>query len=267
MADTSAPRFRTAVTLPIWTPSAEAVQTSNMTRFTRQAARSRGRDFPNYDALHEWSISAPGAFWTEVWRFTGIQASRPADAAVQHFDRWPGARWFEGAQLNYAENLLRHDDQRPALISYLESGERREISHAALRSRALALAGQLAELGIQPGDRVAGWLPNGIEAVIAMLATATLGGVWSSCSPDFGTDGALDRFGQIKPKLLIACDGYRYNGKTFDIRAKVAEVAARTPSIERIIWVSVTGAPTPDEHGNLAFAPLLDGPEAAFAQL
>ncbi|MYK83399.1 MAG: acetoacetate--CoA ligase [Gammaproteobacteria bacterium] len=255
------------MTQPIWTPSAEAVQTSNMTRFTRQAARSSGRDFPNYDALHEWSISDPGAFWTDVWRFTGIQASRPADAAVQHFDRWPGARWFEGAQLNYAENLLRHDDQRPALVSYLETGERREISYATLKARSLALAGQLAKLGIQPSDRVAGWLPNGIEAIIAMLATAALGGVWSSCSPDFGADGALDRFGQIEPKLLIACDGYHYNGKAFDIRAKVAEVAARTPSIERIIWVSVTGAPAPDEHGNLAFAPLLDGSEAAFAQL
>ena len=252
---------------PIWTPSAEAVQASNMTRFMRQAARSSGRDFPDYDALHKWSISDPGAFWTEVWRFTGIRASRPADAAVKHFDRWPGARWFEGAQLNYAENLLRHNDRRPAVISYLETGERREISHAALRARALSLAGHLAQLGIEPGDRVAGWLPNGIEAVIAMLATTALGGVWSSCSPDFGADGALDRFGQIEPKLLIACDGYHYAGKTFDIRSKVAEVAARTPSIERIIWVSVTGAPASDTNGNLAFAPLLDGPEAAFAQL
>jgi len=255
------------VSQPIRTPSAEAVQASNLTRFTRQAARSSGRDFPDYDALHAWSISDPGAFWTAVWRFTGIQASRPPDAAVQHFDRWPGARWFEGAQLNYAENLLRHDGQRPALISYQETGERREISHATLRARVLALAGQLAELGIQPGDRVAGWLPNGIEAIIAMLATAALGGVWSSCSPDFGADGALDRFGQIEPKLLIARDGYHYNGKTFDIRAKVAEVAARTPSIERIIWVSVTGAPVTDANGNLAFAELLGGPEAAFAQL
>ena len=252
---------------PIWAPSAEAVQASNLTRFARQAARSSGRDFPSYDALHEWSITDPGAFWTEVWRFTGIQASRSADAAVQHFDRWPGARWFEGAKLNYAENLLRHNDQRPALISYLETGERRELSHAELRHSALALAGHLAELGIKPGDRVAGWLPNGIEAVTAMLATAALGGVWSSCSPDFGADGALDRFGQIEPKLLIAGDGYRYNGKAFDIRAKVAEVAARTPSIERIIWVSVTGAPTPDANGNLAFATLLDGPATAFAQL
>ena len=268
MAGTCAPRFEDGVSQPIRTPTAEAVQASNMTRFTRQAARSSGRDFPNYDALHEWSISDPGAFWTEVWRFTGIQASRPADAAVQHFDRWPGARWFEGAQLNYAENLLRHDDERPALISYLETGERREISHEALRARAMAFAGQLASLGIQPGDRVAGWLPNGIEAVIAMLATATLGGVWSSCSPDFGANGALDRFGQIEPKLLIACDGYHYNGKTFDIRAKVAEVAAQTPAIERIIWVSMLDLPIEDGEGrNLAFASLLDGPQAPFAQL
>ena len=267
MADTSAPRFENAVTQPIWTPSDEAVQASNLTQFTRQAARSSGRDFPNYDALHDWSISDAGAFWTEVWRFTDIQASRSADAPVQHLDRWPGARWFEGAQLNYAENLLRHNDQRTALISYSETGERREISHAELRRCALALAGQLAALGVEPGDRVAGWLPNGIEAVIAMLATAALGGVWSSCSPDFGVEGALDRFGQIEPKLLFACDGYHYNGKAFDIRAKVTEVAARTPSIEGIIWVSATGAPASETKGNLAFAPLLNGPEASFAQL
>ena len=207
---------------PIWRPSAEAGQTSNLTKFIRQAAQSTGRDFANYDVLHEWSITEPGAFWTEVWRFTGIQASRPADASVKHFDRWPGARWFDGAQLNYAENLLRHDGQRPALISYQENGQRREISQAALKAHALAFAAKLAELGIQPGDRVAGWLPNDIEAVIAMLATATLGGVWTSCSPDFGADGAHDRFGQIEPKLLIACDGYRYGGKTFDIRAQGA---------------------------------------------
>ena len=239
-----------------------------MTRFTRQAAQSSGRDFPNYDALHEWSISDPGAFWAEVWRFTGIRASRRADAAVRHIDRFPGARWFEGAKLNYAENLLRHGDERPALISYSETGARREISHAELGRRSAALAGQLAALGIKPGDRVAGWLPNDIEAVIAMLATATLGGVWSACSPDFGAEGALDRFGQIEPKLLIACDGYHYNGKTFDIRAKVAEAAAQTPSIERVIWVSVIGAPIEDgAQGNLAFAPPLDGPEVAFAQL
>ena len=253
---------------PIWTPSAQAGRTSNLTRFIRQAAQSNGRDFANYDVLHEWSITEPGAFWTEVWRFTDIQASRPADAPVKHFDRWPGARWFDGAQLNYAENLLRHDGQRPALISYQENGQRREISQAALKAHALAFAAKLAELGIQPGDRVAGWLPNDIEAVIAMLATATLGGVWTSCSPDFGTDGAHDRFGQIEPKLLIACDGYRYGGKTFDIRAKVRDVAARTPSIQRIIWVSVTGAPVPDDEGSgLAFSSLLDGPEASFAPL
>ena len=248
---------------PLWHPAPEAVQRSNMTRFTRQAEAVTGKAFPNYEALHQWSINDPGAFWSEVWRFANIQASHPADAAVRDLDRFPGAVWFPGAKLNYAENLLRFQDEQPALVSYQESGERRELSYAELHRRATALAGRLKALGVGPGDRVAGWLPNGIEAVVAMLATATLGGVWSSCSPDFGVEGALDRFGQIEPKALIAGDGYRYAGKTFDIRAKVRQVLQRTPSIRHLIWVSFLDEAT----DGLAFDALLDGPSAAFEQL
>ena len=175
----------------------------------------------------------------------------------------PRRRLVSGARLNYAENLLRFQDEQPALIAYQESGERSEISYAELRRRSTALAGRLKALGIGPGDRVAGWLPNGIEAVVAMLATTTLGGVWSSCSPDFGVEGALDRFGQIEPKALVAADGYRYAGKTFDIRAKVKRVLERTPSIEHLIWVPFLGTAT----DGLALNALLDGPSAAFEQL
>ena len=175
---------------PLWCPSPETVEQSNMTRFARRAAAVAGKEFPNYETLHQWSIADPGAFWSEVWRFASIQASRPADTAVRHLERFPGAVWFPGARLNYAENLLRFQDEQPALIAYQESGERSEISYAELHRRSTALAGRLKALGIGPGDRVAGWLPNGIEAVVAMLATTTLGGVWSSCSPDFGVEGA-----------------------------------------------------------------------------
>ena len=248
---------------PLWRPSPETVEQSNMTRFARRAATVAGKEFPDYETLHQWSIADPGAFWSEVWRFASIQASRPADTAVRHLERFPGAVWFPGARLNYAENLLRFQDEQPALIAYQESGERSEISYAELRRRSTALAGQLKALGIGPGDRVAGWLPNGIEAVVAMLATTTLGGVWSSCSPDFGVEGALDRFGQIEPKVLVAADGYRYAGKTFDIRAKVKRVRERTPSIQHLIWTPFLGAAT----DGLALNALLDGPSAAFEQL
>ena len=248
---------------PLWRPAPEAVRQSNMTRFARRAAAAAGRKLPSYEALHQWSIADPGAFWSEVWRFADIQASRPADVPVRHLHRFPGALWFPGAKLNYAENLLRFRDAHTALISYRESGERSELSYAELHRRSTALAGRLKALGIGPGDRVAGWLPNGIEAVVAMLATATLGGVWSSCSPDFGVEGALDRFGQIEPKALIASDGYRYAGKTFDIRAKVKRVMEHTPSIRHLIWAPILGEAT----DGLAFNALLDSPSAAFEQL
>ena len=248
---------------PLWRPSPAAVERSNMTRFARRAEAAAGREFPSYEALHQWSIAEPGAFWAEVWRFADIRASRPAEAAVRHLQRFPGATWFPGARLNYAENLLRFRDERPALVSYRESGERRELSYAELHRRSIALAGRLKALGVGPGDRVAGWLPNGIEAVVAMLATATLGGVWSSCSPDFGAEGALDRFGQIEPKALIAADGYRYAGKAFDIRAKVKRVMENTPSVRHLIWASCLGG----ETDGLAFDALLDGPGTAFEQL
>ena len=248
---------------PLWRPSPETVEQSNMTRFARRAAAVAGKEFPDYETLHQWSITNPGAFWSEVWRFANIQASRPADTAVRHLERFPGAVWFPGARLNYAENLLRFQDEQPALIAYQESGERSEISYAELRRRSTALAGRLKALGIGPGDRVAGWLPNGIEAVVAMLATTTLGGVWSSCSPDFGVEGALDRFGQMEPKVLVAADGYRYAGKTFDIRTKVKRVRERTPSIQHLIWAPFLGAAT----DGLALNAILDGPSAAFEQL
>ena len=229
------------MTEPLWQPGADRIAVSNMTRFTRQAQAASGRTFKTYDDLHDWSIADPGAFWPEVWKFTGVRASRPADDPVRDLDRFPGAAWFDGARLNYAENLLRFRDERTALVSYLETGARRELSFAELYRQAMTLAARLAEFGIGPGDRVAGWLPNTPEAVVAMLATTALGGVWSSCSPDFGADGALDRFGQIEPKVLFACDGYRYNGKPIDIRDKVGHVVRQAPSIKKVIWVSMIG--------------------------
>ena len=227
---------------PLWRPSAERIAASNLTRFTRRAQAAAGREFASYDDLHAWSIEDPGAFWSEVWEFTGVRASRTADVPVRGLERFPGAVWFDGARLNYAENLLRFRDGRIALVSYLETGERQEITFAELYRQSTALAARLTGLGIGPGDRVAGWLPNTIEAVVAMLATTALGAVWSSCSPDFGAEGALDRFGQIEPRVLFACDGYFYNGRRIDVREKVRTVVRQVPSLEKVVWVSIIGA-------------------------
>ena len=241
----------------LWQPGAASIAASNMTRFTRQAETASGRKFATYEDLHAWSIADPAAFWTEVWKFTGLRSSRTAEAPVRDLDRFPGATWFGGARLNYAENLLRHRDARTALVSYLENGARREISFTELHRKTLLLAARLAEFGVGPGDRVAGWLPNTIEAVLAMLATTSLGAVWSSCSPDFGAQGALDRFGQIEPKVLFACDGYFYNGKRIDVRQKVEAVVRQVPALEEVIWISLTGAPT----GTPTLAELTEAPQ------
>ena len=227
---------------PLWRPDPERARASALARFAAEAGRSAGRPLDDYADLHHWSITSPGTFWQAVWDFTGMIASHPPATPVEDLERFPGARWFPGARLNFAENLLRFRDRRIALVSVLETGERRQLSYAELFEQTAAVAKRLRQLGVGPGDRVAGWLPNVPEAVIAMLASASLGAVWSSCSPDFGVAGALDRFGQIEPKVLFACDGYCYNGRRLDTTAKVHEVAARVPSIRQVIWASVIGA-------------------------
>ncbi|HEX7037033.1 MAG TPA: acetoacetate--CoA ligase [Pseudomonadales bacterium] len=230
---------------PLWTPDPACAGRSRMARFAERVGARTGRDLSRYDDLHRWSVEDPAAFWQAVWEFTGIIASRPPDAPVVDLDRFPGARWFPGARLNFAENLLRCRDTRPALISVLETGERRELSFADLYRQTAALAAHLRSLGVGQGDRVAGWLPNVPEAVIAMLAAASLGAVWSSCSPDFGVPGALDRFGQIEPKVLFAADGYVYNGRPIDTTSKMQEVARQIPSIATTVWVSLLDAVPP----------------------
>ena len=230
-----------------------------------QACDACGRDFPNYQALHAWSIEAPGEFWEQVWRFTNMTSCTPYTNPVTDLEVFPGARWFEGANLNYAEHLLRYRDDRPALVSLLENGQRKVLSYSAVYRQTAHIAAILTREGVQAGDRVAGWLPNVPETVIAMLATTSRGAVWSSCSPDFGVAGALDRFGQIEPKVLFACDGYHYNGKTISIVDKVREVANLVPSIRLIVWVSILNHAPSD---SCTFAELIDDdtPDLQFVQ-
>ena len=255
----------------LWSPSADAIEHSRLTEFTRFAEQSTGQNFDAYEDLHAWSVAAPGTFWQLAWQYFGIEHSRAADQDVIGLDQFPGTTWFPGSRLNYAENLLRERSEKIAFISYLENGDRRELSYNALYAETASVVHFLQTQGIRSGDRVAGWLPNVPETVVAMLAASSLGAVWSSCSPDFGSPGALDRFGQIEPRVLFACDGYYYGGKVIDIRDKVRAVAQAIPSIETLVWVPVlsdqidlhkkehhypsliTDAPPPIEFAQLPF--------------
>ena len=222
----------------LWSPTHETVRNSLLTQFTNEVADQGAGSFDDYDALHQWSVENPADFWAAYWDFAELKASQKGDIAVKDLDRFPGASWFPEAKLNYAENLLSTRSSKTAFVSILENGERKSISYEELYLEANNLQSFLRS-HISIGDRVAGWLPNTIETVVAMLATSSLGGVWSSCSPDFGIEGALDRFGQIEPKVLFACDGYFYAGKTIDIKEKVRSVVEQVKSIELIVWVSV----------------------------
>jgi acetoacetyl-CoA synthetase len=221
----------------VWKPDPDAVQHSQMARFQREAEQESGRQFANYAELWQWSVDQRADFWSLLWRFCAVQASQPADAVLQDPDAMPGARWFQGARLNFAENLLRHRDDATALVFRGEDGHQRRLSYKALFEQAGALASALQAQGIGTGDRVAAILPNCPEAVIGMLATSWLGAVWSSCSPDFGADGILDRFSQIRPRLLIATTGYHFKGRAIDIRAKVDQVLAGLDDAPQCLWV------------------------------
>ena len=223
---------------PLWTPSAEVVAHANMRRFLEHVQHQCEPQVKNYAGLYRWSIEHPERFWPQVWAFCRIKASRTWDEVLTEAHRMPGARWFEGAHLNFAENLLRYRDSRPALVFRCEREDLRiTCSYQELYRQVAALAAALRKSGIRAGDRVAGFMPNRPETVIAMLAAASLGAIWSSCSPDFGINGVLDRFGQIAPKVLFTCDGYFYAGKTVDSLARIRGVLEKLPSVERVVVV------------------------------
>ena len=230
------------MTKKLWSPTKQTVKNSLLSQFTNAVNGGGIGQFRDYDALHQWSIENPADFWSTYWDFAELQASHKGAIAVEDLDQFPGARWFPEAKLNYAENLLTTRSSKTAFVSILENGERKSISYEQLYSETSNVQ-SLLKSHVSKGDRVAGWLPNTIETVVAMLATSSLGGAWSSCSPDFGIEGALDRFGQIEPKVLFACDGYFYAGKRINIREKVRSVAKQVRSIELIVWVSVLEDP------------------------
>jgi acetoacetyl-CoA synthetase len=238
-------------TSPVWIPEAEALENAAMARFFRSVAqenRSAPTPQADYGEWHAWSCTRPAEFWASVWAFAGVVASQrvgraPWDSVVEGFDHMAipgsvdGPRWFPGARLNFAENLLRHRGPQPAIVFRGEDGARRELSRDSLATEVGRVAAALRTQGVGPGDRVAGFLPNIPETVIAMLAAASCGAVWSSCSPDFGVKGVLDRFGQITPRVLIAADGYRYAGKELDCLGRVRDISGAIPSVERVVLV------------------------------
>ena len=193
---------------PIWSPSLERIAASRLSEYRAFVEAHGGPEGDDYDVLHAWSVEQPAAFWQSVWDYAGICSSARAETVLKDGDRFPGAQWFPGARLNFAENLLAGGESGPAIIGYLETGARSELSWPELKQNVARIARALTALGVEPGDRVAGMLPNVPETLVAMLATASIGAVWSSCSPDFGVNGVLDRFGQIDPKVLFVCDGY-----------------------------------------------------------
>ena len=233
---------------PIWIPPAERVAASNLTRFASFARDRYGAPAGDYDSLWRWSVDERERFWSAVMEFAGVLHTPGTAPVLQHRDRMPGAAWFEDTRLNFAENLLARSDDHVALVFCNERGARRELTYRELCAEVGRVAAGLRELGIGPGDRVAGFVPNLPESVIAMLATTTLGAAWTSCSPDFGINGVLDRFGQVAPRVLFTADGYFYGGKTIDSLAAVRGVLEQLPSVERVVVIPYVSA-LPDIAG------------------
>ena len=201
----------------MWRPSPQQVDAAHLTAFRLKLEKTSGTRFDDFNALHRYSTQNSEHFWSEVWDYRGIIAQTRGARVLVDGDKMPGARFFPDARLNFAENLLVKDGNDPALIFRGEDKVEKTYSWTQLRDLVSRLASSFKDLGLGVGDRVAAVMPNMPETIAAMLAATSIGAVWSSCSPDFGEQGIVDRFGQIAPKILIACDGYYYNGKSFDI--------------------------------------------------
>ena len=228
------------MTQPLWQPGAEQIAAANLTRFMQEAGRRWKRPLGDFEALRRWSVEHREEFWVSLWDFCGVISETRGERVLVDGNRMPGAKFFPDARLNFAENLLRKRDRSDAIVFWAEDKVKRRLSHAELYDAVSQMAQALKADGVGVGDRLAGYLPNIPETVIAMLATASLGATWSSCSPDFGVKGVLDRFGQIEPKVLVLADGYFYNGKAFNSLDKAREVLLQLPSVKRVVVVPLT---------------------------
>nr|WP_319395525.1 acetoacetate--CoA ligase [uncultured Desulfobacter sp.] len=254
----------------LWAPAPERRTSSNMYRFMQRLNRSRGLALEGYQDLYTWSVNHISDFWEEVWKETGIHYSKSYTRVVDDAAKMPGAKWFEGARLNFAENLLRYRDSHTALIFIGEDKIRRTMSYAERYQQTASVAAALRERGVVPGDRVAGFMPNMPETIIFMLAATSIGAVWSSCSPDFGIKGVLDRFGQIQPKALVAADGYFFKGKSLSCLERLASITAQIPSLEALVVVpyisdspDISGVPKAVRYNDFC----VKNPDMQFEQL
>jgi acetoacetyl-CoA synthetase len=225
---------------PLWEPSKERIKKTNMYRFMQVINEKFGKHFDEYDSLYEWSVQNIPEFWASLWEFADIKASRSYDEVIDDVTKMPGAKWFSGAKLNFAENLLRFRDDHMALVFKGEGRDATRVTYAELYDAVARLATSLKEMGILPGDRIVGFMPNMPETIIAMLAATSLGAAWSSCSPDFGIKGVLDRFGQIKPRVIFTANGYSFKGREFDSLGRISDILKQLPSIEKVVVVPYT---------------------------
>ncbi|MEQ9489903.1 MAG: acetoacetate--CoA ligase [Alphaproteobacteria bacterium] len=249
------------MTAPLWTPDDRKIENSNMTAFRRLLEDRHGVELPDYDALHAFSIDEMEKFWTAFWDFAGIRSQSRGDRVLIDADKMPGAAFFPDAKLNFADNLLRRRDDGDALVFWSEDKVKRRLSWGELYDLVSKLSKALRAAGIGPGDRVAGFVPNMPETIAAMLAAASVGATWTSCSPDFGVRGVLDRFGQTEPKLLFTADGYFYNGKTIDCLPRVREFLADLPTIEKVVVLPLVESDpvVSDVYGAVTLAAFIDG--------
>jgi len=231
----------------LWEPTEEQKKRANLTQFISFVNEKYALKIDSYDELYDWSIDKIPDFWAAVWKFTRIRASRRYDEVVDDLTKFPGAKWFNGARLNFAENLLRYRDEHTAFVFKGETQKFTRMTYAELYHSVARLAKSLRELGVKPGDRVAGYMPNLIETAIAMLASTSIGAIWSSCATDLGPQAVLDRFRQIEPKVLFTVDGYFYKGKVFNSLTNVNEIARGIPALEKVIVVRYIGG-KPDNN-------------------
>lgn len=234
----------------LWEPSEEQKKKANMTKFISYVNEKYALKFDSYDELYDWSIKNIPDFWATMWEFGQVKASRKHDEVVDDLTKFPGARWFGGARLNFAENQLRYRDNHVAFIFKGEAEKSARMTYAELYNSVVRIAKSLRDIGVRPGDRVAAYMPNLMETAIAMLASTAIGAVWSSCATDLGPQAALDRLGQIEPKVLFTVDGYFYKGKAFSCLDKAGEVANSIPSLEKVIVVRYT-----DEKSDISHIP------------
>ncbi len=232
----------------LWKPSEERKRKSNIVRFIEYVNKRYSQKIANYDELYSWSVSKIPDFWAAVWDFVGIKASKKYDTVIDDVHKMPGAKWFPGAKLNFAENLLRYRDNHTAFIFRGETQRTAKMSYAELYDSVARLTKSLRNMGIRPGDRVVAYMPNMMETAIAMLASTSIGATWASCATDIGPEAAIDRLGQIQPKVLFTVDGYFYKGKAFNSLSNAADIVKGIPSIEKVIVSSYTGQKADISH-------------------